>query len=178
MKSRMIAFSTIIVVFVLLGLALPARTPAQIVAVNSRKIAPPFSLPDATGTPIRLSDYKGRVVLLNFWATWCHGCKTEIPWYIEFQDKWKGRGLTVIGASMDDDGWKVVKPFVKDKKVNYPMVIANDNLAKQYGLGEMPLSVLIDREGRIADSHSGVVDPHAWETRILSLLNEGQQRAH
>ena len=140
--------------------------------VNPRKAAPVFSLTDASGTPVRLSDYKGQVVLLNFWATWCHGCKTEIPWYMDFQKKYKAQGFTVVGASMDDEGWKVVKPFVKEKKLNYPVVIASDELAKQYGLREMPLSVLIDRDGRIADSHSGVVDRNAWESEIQHLLNE------
>ena len=178
MKSGIVAVRNVIAVLLLLPLSLPRQVSAQLVAVDSRKIAPAFSLPGVTKIPIRLSDYRGRVVLLNFWATWCHGCKTEIPWYVEFQDKWNSRGLAVIGASMDDDGWKAVKPFVKEKKINYPMVIANDSLARQYGLKEMPLSVLIDRQGRIADSHSGVVDPHAWETEILSLLNEEQQGAH
>lgn len=91
---------------------------------------------------------------------------------MDFQKKFKALGFTVVGASMDDGGWKVVKPFVKERKLNYPVVIASENLAKQYGLGEMPLSVLIDRDGRIADSHSGVVDRNAWESEIQRLLNE------
>ena len=178
MRIGVVAIKTMSAVFLLLCLALTTRAPGQVAAASSRKPAPTFSLADATGTPIRLPDYKGKVVLLNFWATWCHGCKTEIPWYIEFQDKWKARGLAVIGASMDDDGWKVVKPFDKVKRMNYPVVIANDNLAKEYGLGAMPLSVLIDREGKIADSHSGVVDRHVWEQEIQALLDEHGQGAH
>jgi len=146
----------------------------QIGEVSSRRPAPAFVLTDTSGAPIRLSDYKGRVLLLNFWATWCHGCKTEIPWYMDFKDKYGKLGFEVVGASMDDQGWKVVKPFVKSKKLNYPIVIATDKMAKQYGLGEMPLSVLIDREGRIADSHSGVVDRNAWESEIQQLLNEAK----
>jgi cytochrome c biogenesis protein CcmG/thiol:disulfide interchange protein DsbE len=144
------------------------------VEANSRMVAPAFSLADASGASVSLSDYKGRVVLLNFWATWCHGCKTEIPWYVEFQEKYKSRGFIALGASMDDGGWKVVKPFVKVKKLNYPVVIANDGLAKQYELRGMPLSVLIDRKGRIAESHSGVVDRSSWEMEIQRLLDEGQ----
>jgi peroxiredoxin len=158
-----------------LGLMLfvgPTRALAQIAGVTSRKDAPKFALKNDTGTLVRLSDYKGSVVLLNFWATWCHGCKTEIPWYMEFQRKYKQRGLTVIGASMDDGGWKVGEPFVKAKKLNYTVMIANDDLAKQYGLGAMPMSVLIDREGRIADVHSGVVDQNEWEAEIQRLLAE------
>ena len=169
MKNRVIV--VIIFAVVLYFAKLPGAV-SQGAGGNSRKAAPVFSLTDASGDPVRLSDYKGKVVLLNFWATWCHGCKTEIPWYIDFQKKYKAQGFTVVGASMDDEGWKVVKPFVKEKKLNYPVVIASEDLAKQYGLGEMPLSVLIDRDGRIADSHSGVVDRNAWESGIQRLLNE------
>ena len=174
MKNRSFAVTNAIAIVVVLYLARSAKTSAQITDVNARKMAPSFSLIDAAGAPVRLSDYKGRVVLLNFWATWCHGCKTEIPWYMEFQKNYTRRGLTVIGASMDDDGWKIVKPFVKAKKLNYPVVIASDALAKEYGLGAMPMSVLIDRNGRIADSHSGVVDQSAWEAEIRKLLDERQ----
>lgn len=158
------------VVLVLLCFVMGAS--GQIAVVTARKDAPTFSLRNDQGALVRLSDYKGRVVLLNFWATWCHGCKTEIPWYMEFQNKCKQQGLTVIGASMDDGGWNVVKPFVKAKKLNYPVVIATDDLAKQYGLGPMPMSVLIDREGRIADAHSGVVNRNEWEVEIQNLLAE------
>jgi len=168
MKNRII-----VVIIFTLGLHLAKLSGAVSQSEgNSRKAAPVFSLTDASGALVRLSDYKGKVVLLNFWATWCHGCKTEIPWYMDFQKKFKALGFTVVGASMDDGGWKVVKPFVKERKLNYPVVIASENLAKQYGLGEMPLSFLIDRDGRIADSHSGVVDRNAWESEIQRLLNE------
>ena len=82
--------------------------------------APDFSLNDSAGSPVKLSAYKGRVVLLDFWATWCAGCKVEIPWYMEFQDKYRNDGLAAIGVSMDDDGWKSVKPFLDEHKLNYP----------------------------------------------------------
>jgi len=172
--SIVVVAIAVAVVLVLGNIAKPPRAVAQIVQTNSRKVAPAFSLVGASGASIKLADYKGKVVLLNFWATWCHGCKTEIPWYIEFQEKYKSRGFIVLGASMDDGGWKVVKPFVKEKKLNYPVAIANDDLAKQYELGAMPLSVLIDRRGRIADSHGGVVDRSGWEVEIQKLLEEEQ----
>jgi peroxiredoxin len=144
---------------------------------DSRKAAPDFARDDANGAAVKLSNLRGRVVLLDFWATWCHGCKTEIPWYIEFFDKYKTRGLAVIGVSMDDGDWKVVKPFVAEKKINYPIVIGDDDLAKLYGVEEMPVTLLIDRDGKIAASHTGVVDKAEWEAKIQSLLNEPAKRA-
>ena len=139
---------------------------------KERKPAPDFALQESSGKTISLKDYKGKVILLNFWATWCHGCKQEIPWYMEFAAKYAKAGLIVIGASMDDDGWKSVKPFIEEKKLNYTIVVGNENLANKYGLDSMPLSVLIDRSGRIADSHSGVVDKDSWEREIQKLLEE------
>ena len=146
---------------------------------RQRKPAPNFILTDAKGDTINLSTYKGKVVLLDFWATWCGGCKTEIPWYMEFDAKYRNRGLAVIGVSMDEDGWKSVKPFLaldKDPEtgghtaMKYPVVIGSDSLAKQYNLTSMPMTLLIDRGGRIAVSHTGLVEKDDWENKIQSLL--------
>ena len=156
-----------------LMIVLSAKGPAAITASDSRKAAPDFTLTDSKGAPVRLSDYQGKVVLLDFWATWCHGCKTEIPWYIEFQDKYKDNGLAVIGVSMDDDGWKSVKPFLEQNKLNYPVVIGDRALGKRYNVDSMPVTLLIDRDGRIADSHSGMVDKDAFENEIRTLLRGG-----
>ena len=151
-------------------LASLARIPAAISPANLRKAAPGFTLSDSTGAPVRLSDYKGKVVLLNFWATWCHGCKLEIPWFVEFESRFKDSGLAVIGVSMDADGWKSVKPYLKEKKLNYPVVIGSEGLANQYGLTSMPMTALIDRQGKIAALHTGVVDKAACEGEIRQLL--------
>jgi peroxiredoxin len=137
-----------------------------------RKVAPDFTLTDANGQPLTLSAYKGKVVLLDFWATWCGGCKVEIPWYVEFDKKYRNRGLAVIGVSMDDQGMAVVKPFLAQKDIEYPVVIGSGALAKRYNLESMPLTLLIDREGRIAVSHAGVVDKVSFEDHIKKLLSE------
>jgi peroxiredoxin len=138
---------------------------------GSPKVAPDFSLIDSKGATLKLSDYRGKVVLLDFWATWCHGCRTEIPWYMEFENKYKDKGLAVIGVSMDTD-WNTVKPFMAKEEMNYPVVIGNDGLLERYGSHSMPATYLIDRDGRIADYHIGVVNKDQFESEIKKLLME------
>lgn len=121
---------------------------------------------------IKLADFQGKVVLLDFWATWCHGCMTEIPWFMEFQGKYKADGLAVIGVSVDDDGWKSVRPFLAERKFNYPIVVGNQDLEKLYSVENPPVAVLIDREGRIAEMHAGVVEKESFEREIKGLLQE------
>jgi peroxiredoxin len=156
--------------------ALPAKVPADLTVASSRKAAPDFTLTDSKGTPVKLSDYKGRVILLDFWATWCGGCKVEIPWYMEFR-KYKGSGLSAIGVSLDEDGWKSVKPFLKRKAINYPIVVGDDGLAKLYSVEQMPVTLLIDRDGKIADAHAGMVDKDAFEGEIQALLRDSTKSA-
>jgi peroxiredoxin len=145
---------------------------ADLLPENARKPAPDFELEDANEKRVKLSNLQGKVVLVNFWATWCEGCQMEIPSFIEFAKDYANRGLVVVGVAMDDDGWKSVKPWIKQKKVNYDMVIGNERLAKQYGLEAMPLTVLVDRAGKIADAHPGIVDKAETEQKIRKLLQE------
>jgi cytochrome c biogenesis protein CcmG/thiol:disulfide interchange protein DsbE len=166
--------NTFILVFILsvLALAATAQSPKTTKSPTGRSLAPDFNLKDASGKDVKLADLKGKVVLVNFWATWCEGCQVEIPWFVEFQKEYASPGLVVVGISMDDDGWKSVKPWIEEKKVNYPIVIGNEGLGKRYGLLGMPLTALVDREGRIADVHQGIVDKTATEQRIRDLLQQ------
>lgn len=152
-----------------------APAQANVKPPSGRTLAPDFNLKDANGKDVNLTDLRGKVVLVNFWATWCEGCQVEIPWFVEFQKEYEARGLVVIGISMDDDGWKSVKPWLKEKKVNYPIVIGDEGLGKQYGLDGMPLTALVDREGRIADVHLGLVDKAATQQKIRALLQESSK---
>jgi peroxiredoxin len=152
----------------------------KLVPKDQRKPAPEFSLISSQGTLLKLADYRGKVVLLDFWATWCGGCKIEIPWYMEFDQKYKPQGLAVIGVSMDEDGWKVVKPFLAQERdpetgghtaMKYPVVLGNDTLAKAYNLTSMPMTLLIDRQGKVALSHTGMVNKNDFERHIQDLLH-------
>jgi cytochrome c biogenesis protein CcmG/thiol:disulfide interchange protein DsbE len=145
---------------------------AAITAAALRKAAPDFTLSNSTGAPVRLSDYRGHVLLLDFWATWCTGCKVEIPWFMEFQEKYVEEGLSVIGVALDADGWTQVRPYVDAHPFNYPVVVGNVDFAKLYGITSLPITLLIDRDGMIADTHLGIVDKDGWEEEIRMLLQE------
>ncbi len=138
---------------------------------RDRQPAPNFTLKDADGKPVQLSDYRGKVVLLNFWATWCDPCRLEIPWFIEFERQHKGQGFAVVGVSMDEDGWQAVKPFVSEVGINYRIVLGNDKVAAQYGgIDSLPTSFVIDREGRIAAVHIGLVSKSRYENDLEQLF--------
>jgi peroxiredoxin len=140
---------------------------------KDRKMAPDFTLADHTGKRLQLSGLKGKVVLLNFWATWCGPCKVEIPWFIEFQQTYKDRDFVVLGVAMDDDGWTSVKPYMDDKKINYRIVVGNEDVAKLYGGVEaMPYTVMIDKSGRIAFKHTGLDSKSNYKKEIEQLLGD------
>lgn len=132
--------------------------------------APQFSLQDLDGKPLSLASYQGKVVLLNFWATWCTPCRGEIPQFVDFQNTLGSQGLQLIGISMDDDA-KPVHEFYQQFKMNYPVAIGNANLAESYGgvLG-LPVTFLIGRDGRIAAKYIGATDLNALQQKIQSLL--------
>ena len=138
-------------------------------------LAPEFSLTDITGKPLKLTDYRGKVVMLDFWATWCGPCRVEIPGFVELQKRYGGQGLAIIGISMDDtsDASSVVD-FYKQFQMNYPVAIGSDRLGELYGgvLG-LPTTLVIGRDGRIYSKHVGATDIDVFETEIKQLLAEG-----
>jgi peroxiredoxin len=139
--------------------------------VKAAKAAPDFTLKDARGRRVSLSDYKGKVVLLNFWATWCGPCKIEIPWFIEFEREFEPRGFTVLGISMDEDGWKVIDPYVKEHGINYPIVLGNEEVNQLYGgIEALPTTLVIGRDGKVAYVHSGLIGKGEYEKEIRKLL--------
>jgi peroxiredoxin len=159
----------------LLGDAAISKPSSTFIALDDRKAAPDFTLTDSAGRAVRLSDFRGKAVLLNFWATWCSPCATEIPWFVEFQQANEQRGFTVLGVSMDADGWSAVKPYLERKKVNYPVMLGNEHVAELFGVGgpqPIPLTLVIDRSGRIAAVHAGLCRRDEYESDINVVLNE------
>jgi thiol-disulfide isomerase/thioredoxin len=144
------------------------------------KPAPELILKDLGGKDLSLSQYKGKVVLVNFWATWCEPCQVEIPWLIEMQQKYSAQGFTVLGIAMDEEGASVVTPWVNKERfdvngtksqMNYPIVIGNDAAADKFGgLLGYPTSVLITRDGKIVKRITGIISPEEISKSIESQL--------
>lgn len=150
-----------------------AADPSGLYSVTDRKTAAEFALQDATGKTAKLADYRGQVILLDFWATWCTGCKKEIPWFSEFQKTYGPQGFAVVGVSMDEEGWKVLKPFLAEHPVPYRMLLGDEATSKRYGIENLPDTFLIDRKGRVAAAYKAVlVDKDNVEAQIKTLVAE------
>ncbi len=133
-------------------------------------LAPDFSLPQLDGAPLQLSAYRGKVVLLDFWATWCEPCQEEIPRFMNLQNEYGKQGLEIIGVSMDDTS-DPVRDLYRRLGMNYRVVMGNAKIGELYGgvLG-LPIAFLIGRDGRIYSKHIGATDASVFQREILSLL--------
>jgi peroxiredoxin len=148
----------------------------------NRKSAPAFQLMGEDGKKMQISDYRGKVVLLNFWATDCGGCVLEIPSIIELEKAYKDKGFTAVGVSMDisyenlkdaNEAWGRVRPFMAKHGVNYPIAMGDDAISKAYALNAFPATYLIDKSGKIAASYVGVlINKDAVATNVKGLLLE------
>jgi thiol-disulfide isomerase/thioredoxin len=137
----------------------------------ARTPAPEWQLNGLNGKTVKFSDFRGNVVILDFWATWCAPCRVEIPHFVELQKQYGAKGLTIIGVSLDEQGPEVVKKFVKQFGVNYPIVMGNRKVVEDYGgVVAVPTTFVIDREGRIVSRHMGYDDKEIFEKEIQSLL--------
>jgi len=169
----------VLMVTAAMGADPPVR--AVIQPVKERKAAPQFSLKNASGKSVSLSKHKGKIVLLNLWATHCGGCAEELPYFIDFDRIYRPQGLDILGASVDiffdqlpgaKEAWAQVKPFVKEHGMAYEILMGEYDFAKAYNVAVLPATYLIDAKGRIAASYIGVVDRENIEANIQTLLKE------
>ncbi len=138
----------------------------------NRMPAAQFQLTDIAGKPVSLSALKGKVVILDFWATWCPPCRQEIPHFKELYAQYKERGLEIVGLSVDDSSAEVVS-FVKENKIGYPVAMADGALQKAYGgIRGIPTTFMLDKRGAIAKKYVGYQDKSVFESDIVALLNE------
>lgn len=131
-----------------------------------------FVLKDMNGADVKLADFKGKAVLLNFWATWCAPCKAEIPWFIEFADKYKDKGLVIVGVSVDDSA-EDIKAFAQEYKINYPMLVGlgHDSLMEEYeATFAVPVSWFIRADGTVSTRAPGIHPKDWFEAQIKALF--------
>ena len=137
------------------------------------KPAPSFTLEDLDGKQVSLSDFKGNVVILDFWATWCPPCVMEIPHFIELYEQYKDQGFAMVGISLDREGVGVVNSFVQKYRVNYPILMTDGQVDKAYGgITSIPTTFVIDRAGKIRREYVGYRDKAVFEADIKTLLAE------
>ncbi|MGI8436303.1 MAG: TlpA disulfide reductase family protein [Chthoniobacterales bacterium] len=178
MKNKDKVIPTILALGLLLGSCFLApasfadETSAQPIAnTGTNRVAPGWELKNLEGKPVKLSDFKGKVVVLNFWATWCPPCRREIPDLVALQKQYAGKGLVIVGVAMDEGGPATVKPFVEKMGINYPVVMGDQKTAAAYGgIEVIPTTFIIDKTGRIAAVRQGGADRAAFEEEIKPLL--------
>ena len=137
--------------------------------------APSFTLRDLNGKTVSLSDFKGKVVVLDFWATWCPPCVKEIPHFIELYEQYKDKGFVMVGISVDREGVSVVKSFAGKHRINYPILMTDGQVDKAYGgITAIPTTFVIDRAGNIRQKYVGYRDKAVFEADIKALLAEAE----
>ncbi|HTP80158.1 MAG TPA: TlpA disulfide reductase family protein [Bacteroidota bacterium] len=142
-------------------------------AFDERKKAPNFSLKTADGLVVELQKLRGKVVVINFWATWCGPCRAEIPGFVDVYERYKSKGLEVIGISVDNGGWTDVQPFVKRYGIPYPIVLDDGKTVRRYGnIAAIPTTFIIDQKGFIVERHIGSIPRDEFEAMVKGLLGQ------
>ncbi len=133
-----------------------------------------LALPDLEGKAVHLSQLSGKVVVVNFWATWCDPCREEIPDFVQLHKEYRGRGLEIVGVSMDTGKEERVRAFAMKFGIEYPIVVADIHVARQWLVQGIPRTFIIDREGKVAQRIVGVTDKHSLEAAIRPFLGTAQ----
>lgn len=159
--------------------AMKAEAPASVAVTKTMAAlpklgpAPKWEMQDLDGKKVTADELKGKVVVVDFWATWCPPCRVEIPGYVELQKKYGKDGLVIVGASIDEGGPEVVKPFAAKNGINYTMVMATEAVATAFGgVQAIPTTFLIDRNGQIRDRKEGAEETADYEKKIVSVMGE------
>lgn len=147
-------------------------------SMKAGSMAPNFELKTLDGKPVKLSDYRGKAVLLNFWATWCAPCKVEMPWFVDFYKQYQTQGLEVVGIALDDSSHDEIAKFVKDMNINYTVLQGTEDVGDAYGgVNVFPTTFFIDRNGKIVNVVYGLKDHSGLEEDIKSALAVPAQTA-
>lgn len=148
------------------------RTTPRTPAITKASVAPDFTLESLDGKSVRLSDLRGKAVLLNFWATWCGPCKIETPWFVELQNQYGAQGLQVIGVAMDDSSKDDIAKFAKDMGMNYPVLLGKEAVGDEYGgVPALPETFFIGRDGKIVGKIMGLESRSEIEDSVKQALN-------
>lgn len=141
------------------------------------ELAPPFILKNLRGGNARLADYKGKVVLINLWATWCAPCKAEMPELVKLQKEYQARGLQILGVTYPDEPRTSVKRIVRRFNLNYPVIFGTQEFLDAYQIGEiMPVTVVVDRDGKMRERILGILDREEFKEKVVPLLNQNAQK--
>ena len=183
MKLNLMTFVVLVVIIAIMVFGgryfsnrIRAQHPANLSGDPKGQLAPDFQLKDLNGKTLQLSDFRGKVVLLNFWATWCPPCQEEMPWFIDLQQRYGPQGLQVIGVAMEDSEPKVIGVFTKKLGVNYPIVLGKEAVAKAYGgIDFLPNTFYIGRNGRIVSRVQGIIDRKETEEMVKKALASQNQ---
>lgn len=176
----LVVVAIVISIMLVFGVQKARHTPTQNVDGGKLqgKPAPDFTLASLDGGTLKLSDFRGKAVLLNFWATWCEPCKVEMPWFVDLQKKYGPQGLQVLGVAMDDSSPKDIADFAKKMGVNYPIAIGKEAVGDQYGgIPYLPSTFYIGRDGKVVDRVFGLVNKSDIESNIQKALATAGQVA-